>query len=76
MVWGIVVWIALMVISYLMTPKAAKPVTPAVGELNATVVDSYSPVPVLFGTRLLSNPNLVWYGDIRTTPIKTKGGKK
>lgn len=27
-------------------------------------------IPVLFGTRLLKGPNVVWYGDLRTRAIK------
>ena len=27
-------------------------------------------IPVLFGTRRISGPNVCWYGDIGTTPIK------
>lgn len=75
MPWTVVVWLALMVISALMT-KSPKTVSQKPGEFDATTVDSSSPVPVLFGTRLMSNPNLVWYGDVRTKAIKTKGGKK
>lgn len=26
-------------------------------------------IPVLFGTREISQPNVVWYGHLRTTPI-------
>jgi uncharacterized membrane protein len=75
--WQLVVWIALTVISYLMTPKgtAQSSVTP--GEVEATTVDSSGPVPVLFGTRLITTTNCVWYGDVGTTPIVTcNKGKK
>ncbi len=30
----------------------------------------------LFGERDLKGPNVVWYGDFRSVPIKKKGGKK
>lgn len=33
------------------------------------------PVPLLWGTNRLS-PNLFWYGDFKSTPVKSKGGGK
>lgn len=73
--WEIVAWVGLTILSYLLRPKAASQnITP--GELEGTTVDASSPVPVLFGTRLLTSANCVWYGDVSTTPIVKCGGKK
>jgi hypothetical protein len=33
-------------------------------------------MPVLFGCKNMKGANVVWYGDLKTTPIKVKGGKK
>lgn len=33
-------------------------------------------IPVLFGTRDIKSPNIIWYGDVSTTPVKKRGGKK
>lgn len=36
-------------------------------------------IPVLFGTRVINQPNVVWYGDVKTTEIRQSsgsGGKK
>lgn len=75
--WQIVAWVVLTVVSYLLQPKPQSPATPVPGEMDGPTVDSSSPVPVLFGTRLMKQPNCVWYGDIGTTPIvKCGGGKK
>lgn len=74
--WQLVAWVALMVVSYLLRPKTSAQVTPSPGDLEGTTVDSSSPVPVLFGTRLLSKTNCVWYGDVGTTPIQSCGGGK
>jgi uncharacterized protein YdeI (BOF family) len=32
-------------------------------------------IPVLFGTRLISKSNVVWFGDVEAVPIRKKGGK-
>ena len=75
--WQLVAWIGLTILSYLLRPKAAAQTTPTPGELEGTTVDAASPVPVLFGTREISNTNCVWYGDVKTTAIKSCGsGKK
>jgi len=71
----IALWVGLTILSALLTPKQ-KTSTPQPGEFEATTVDASSPVPVLFGTRLLESANCVWYGDVGTTPIKSSGGGK
>jgi hypothetical protein len=69
--WQLVIFIALTVLSYVLQPKPKTPLGPTAGNLEATTVDSSSPVPVLFGTRLITKTNIIWYGDVGTTPIRT-----
>lgn len=33
-------------------------------------------MPVVFGEVWITGPNILWYGDLDTTPIKVKGSKK
>lgn len=73
----LIIWVVLTVISYLLTPKPAKPTAPVPGEMDVPTVDSASPVGVLFGTRLMQGPNCVVFTDVGTTPIVAcSGGKK
>ncbi len=72
----VVVWIATTIISYLLTPKPQGQPTPSPGEIKAPTAEEGREIPVLFGTRDIEGPNIVWYGHIRTVPIKSKGGKK
>ena len=75
--WQLIVWIGLQIVSYLLTPRSKTQTNVTPGEVESTIVDSSSPVPVLFGTRLLASPNCVWYGDVGATPIvNCSGGKK
>jgi len=75
--WQFVAWVALTVLSYLLRPKPTVPSTPKPDNVETTLVDASSPVPVLFGTRLMTKTNCIWYGDVSTTPIRTcSGGKK
>lgn len=62
--------VVLAVISYMLTPKPTTPVGPTPGKLESATVDLSSDVPVLFGTRLVSKTNCVWFGAVRTTPIE------
>ena len=38
------------------------------GEFEAPVVTASQSIPVLFGTQIMSAPNVVWYGNIKTIP--------
>jgi hypothetical protein len=65
---------AMMVLSmYLSIKMQKKPERP-----NAAGIEDFSfpsaserPIQVLAGTRRISGPNVLWYGDLRTTAIKT-----
>lgn len=74
----LIVWIATTVISTLLMPRQkqqnAQP--GQIGDKDVPLAEPGKPIPVLFGTRLLSGQNVVWYGDVRIVPIKKKGGKK
>ncbi len=47
------------------------------GDKDVPLASQDAPIPVLCGTRLISRPNVVWYGDVQVRPIrKSSGGKK
>jgi hypothetical protein len=75
---AILIWVATTVIGWLLTPKPPKPDTPQPGNIEAPVASEGQPIPVLFGTRVIRQPNCVWYGDVMTTEIRKSsgGGKK
>lgn len=76
--WGMVIWIGLQLIAALISLSMSKSnqVTKKPGEVDGTTIDSASPVPILFGTRLMIGANLAWYGHVKTEPIVKEGGKK
>jgi hypothetical protein len=45
-------------------------------DITAPTAEEGREIPVLFGTRDIKGPNVVWYGDLKTTAVKKKGGKK
>jgi hypothetical protein len=75
--WAIVILVAALVLSRVLAPKPPKPQKPAsLEEFDAPIAEAGVPIPVVFGEVLLSGPNVVWYGDLSSDPIKSKGGKK
>lgn len=60
-------------LSYYLAPTPPKP---APGKLsNMPIADQGAPVGLLMGRRVIKQPGCVWWGDVRTTPIKVKAGK-
>ena len=74
--WIVAVIVASLVLAFAFTPKVQSTPPPGLNEIKAPTAEIGREIPVLFGTRDLEAPNIVWYGDIRLVPIKKKGGKK
>lgn len=74
--WYIAVFIVALVVSYAMTPKPQSQPPAGLGDIKAPTAEEGREIPVLFGTRDLESPNVVWYGDLKTVAIRKKGGKK
>jgi hypothetical protein len=68
-------FVGMLVVSYAITPKpmssTAKPA--GFGEFTAPTAEVGREIPVLFGTRDMNSPNVVWYGDFSTRALKKKG---
>jgi len=74
-VYAIVFVVALVVgMSMIPKPQNAKPA--GLDEFNIPTAEEGREIPVLFGTKDIAGPNVVWFGDFRADPIKKKGGKK
>lgn len=80
MVWNFVVQLAILVVAaYVSVALAPKPEIPPPAELDdfdVPTADETRAIPVVFGTVWVKGPNVMWYGDLRSTAIKAKGGKK
>jgi hypothetical protein len=74
--WYIAVFIVALVVSYAMMPKPQSQPPAGLGDIKAPTAEEGREIPVLFGTRDIEGPNVVWYGDLRVEPIRKKGGKK
>lgn len=71
----IIVLVALAVADYALTPGPPKNETTP-GIVNAATATAGGSIPLLFGTRELTSPNVVWFGDVATSAIKSSSGKK
>ena len=56
-------------------PKTQTPVALTIDDVTAPVAEVGKEIAVLFGTRGIYNSNVTWYGDLRTSPVKTSSGK-
>lgn len=75
----IIGWAVSTVLSALLAPKPKlKDAQPAqIGDKDIPMASADAPIPVVFGTRVVSQPNVVWWGDVRADAIrKCDGGKK
>jgi len=75
-VYYLIVLVVSSLISYALAPKPPKPKPAALEDFDIPAAEQGRPVPVIFGTMQVTGPNVLWYGDLRTTAIKEKGGKK
>jgi hypothetical protein len=76
MFWNIVYWVVTTVISYALQPKPKSQPAAGLGDFKVPTAEEGREIPVLFGTRDVEGPNVVWYGHLRAQAIKKKGGKK
>ena len=82
MVWTfiarLVLGLVLSAISYALSPrpKTEKPRAAGLDDFSLPTAEEGRPIPVIFGTVLITGANVVWAGDLKVTPIRKKGGKK
>ncbi len=74
----LVIGLVLSAISYALSPrpKLEKPQAAGLDEFALPTAEEGRPIPVVFGTVLITGANVVWAGDLRVDPIRKKGGKK
>lgn len=74
--WYVAVIVVSAILSYALAPKPAQPPKPTLEDLDMPTAEEGRPIPVVFGEVWIKGANIIWYGDLDTTPIKVKGGKK
>lgn len=74
--WYVAVFIVALAVGMSMTPKPQSQPPAGLGDFKVPTAEEGREIPVLFGTRDIDGPNVVWYGHLRTVAIRKKGGKK
>lgn len=77
--WQLVIQVAIMVVAAVvaasMAPKTPVPKPAALADFDVPQAEEGKPIPKVFGRCWIKDPNVLWYGDLATTPIKQKSGK-
>jgi hypothetical protein len=73
---ALVVLVVAAVISYALAPKPPTQPPPALEDFTVPTAEEGRPVPVVFGEVWITGSNVLWYGDLSTTPIRRSGGGK
>ena len=63
-------------LSYALRPRPQLQPPATLEEIESPTAEDGRPIPVVFGRRRLTSPNVVWYGDLKTKATYEKGGKK
>jgi hypothetical protein len=73
--WGYIAIIAIsLIFAYVFAPKTESKKPAGLGDINVPTAEVGRKIPVLFGTRKLFGPNVVWYGDLTTKALTQKTG--
>lgn len=67
-----IVFVISLVVAYAMAPKPQSQPPAGLDSIKAPTADVGREIGVLFGTRDIKGPNVVWYGDLGTIPVKKK----
>lgn len=70
--------LALTALSYALSPrpKTEQPQAARLDEFDIPTAEEGRPIPVVFGTVLLTGPNVVWAWDLRVEPVEEQASKK
>ena len=74
--WGIAMMIASYAINALLQPKPEQPKPASQEEFDFPQIDEGTAQTVVFGDVWIEDWNVLWYGNMRNSAIKSKGGKK
>lgn len=74
--WYVVAFVVALAVGFAMQPKAQSVPPAGLGDFQVPTAEEGREIPVLFGTREVEGPNVVWYGDFSSVAVKKKGGKK
>ena len=63
-------------ISFLLRPTPEPPKAATLDDVDIPVAKQGQEIAKIYGTVWMRSPNVHWYGDFKTVPIKATSGKK
>ena len=77
MVWPQILYLVVaLAVSYALRPKTQAQKLPGLQDVDVPVAQVGKEIPVVFGTKVIRAPNVVAVANLKTIPIRKKGGKK
>lgn len=76
LIWAIGFLIASYAIQALIAPKPQKPKPAALEDFDFPQIEEGTPQSVIFGDVWVKDWQVLWYGNLRTSEIKSKSAKK
>jgi hypothetical protein len=73
---NLIIGLVLSLVGLLLRPKPEPPKPNTIGDFNIPITKEGSEIPIVYGTVWITSPQIVWYGDFRTEPVKTRTPKK
>ena len=70
----IITIIAAVLAAVLVKPPSVPNLVPSALQ-NIPLVEQGKPIPVVFGTRFIRQPNVMWWGNVEAETIYSDGGK-
>lgn len=71
----LIVMLIVLIAAVAMMPKPKSQPPPSLSDLNVPTAEDGREVVDVMGTVWISDPNVIYYGNLRTTPIFASSGK-
>jgi len=66
----IIIFVVALVLAVALAPKPPAAKAAMLDDFDIPTAEPGRPIPVVFGTYVVKSPNVVWYGDLKSIPIK------
>lgn len=73
---NLIIGLVLSLVSAFLRPKPEPPKPNTIGDFNIPITKEGQEVGIVYGTAWIYSPQIVWYGDFKTEPVKTRTEKK
>lgn len=70
-----IVLIATIAAAFLMRPKSQSPQPADFDDIQVPLAEEGKVFPVVFGSVIIDDVNVLWYGNLEIQTVKRKGGK-